>query len=310
MKKIVILLAMLTVASFSQAQIGSVIGKKLKEKASQTLNNALGGNQNQTQSKSDETSTTPKTSDKDEEMTPQKVMEMVPTMPQPNQLAEYLCESHRANPRMLKMVANPTTTYLTQLAAAGVGSYATMAGQNGYGRYFAFDDQLLKEFGVTQEQYDAMSEEQQQELAMKYAAEMEDRYYKTVERLGKDEKYQKMIEQYNGIEDRITKIYNDADSVCRDAWQKKYGSKENPTEDDMCSYYRQNIQTYYNAVLNGMRIRKTEQMALAKQIDTYVQSLAKIYPNEVYSGLYSQQSVCAMSYVADASRVTSMSDPR
>ncbi len=309
MKKIVLLLALLSLASFSQAQIGSAIGKKLKEKASQTINNALGNNQNQNQNQKDETPIT-SPSDNDEEITPQKVIEMVPTMPQPNQLAEYLCESHRANPRTLKMLANPTTTYLAQLAAAGAGSYATLASQNGYGRYFAFDEQLLKEFGITQEQYDAMSEEQQQELALKYAAEMEDRYYKTIERLASDEKYQKMIEQYNNIEDQINKIYNDADSVCRDSWQNKFGSKPNPTEDDMCNYYRQNIQTYYNAILKGMRIRKTEQMTVAKQIDTYVQSLAKLYPNEIYSGLYSQQSVCATSYVADASRVTTMSDPR
>ena len=309
MKKIVLLLALLSLASFSQAQIGSAIGKKLKEKASQTINNALGNNQNQNQNQKDETPIT-SPSDNDEEITPQKVIEMVPTMPQPNQLAEYLCESHRANPRTLKMLANPTTTYLAQLAAAGAGSYATLAAQNGYGRYFAFDEQLLKEFGITQEQYDAMSEEQQQELALKYAAEMEDRYYKTIERLASDEKYQKMIEQYNNIEDQINKIYNDADSVCRDSWQNKFGSKPNPTEDDMCNYYRQNIQTYYNAILKGIRIRKTEQMAVAKQIDTYVQSLAKLYPNEIYSGLYSQQSVCATSYVSDASRVTTMSDPR
>ena len=108
MKKIVLLLALLSLASFSQAQIGSAIGKKLKEKASQTINNALGNNQNQNQNQKDETPIT-SPSDNDEEITPQKVIEMVPTMPQPNQLAEYLCESHRANPRTLKMLANYRT---------------------------------------------------------------------------------------------------------------------------------------------------------------------------------------------------------
>lgn len=310
MKKIVILLAMLTVASFSQAQIGSAIGKRLKEKASQTINNALGNNQNQSQEQEQKGDNNKAASDKDDELTPEKVMAMVPQMPQPQQLAEYLCESRRANPRTLKVLANPTTNYLVQLAVAGAGGYATMASQNGYGRYYAFDEQLLKEFGVTQEQYDAMSEEEQQKLALKYASEMEDRYYKTIERLGKDEKYQKLMEQYNDIESHIEKLYSDADSVCLDSWQKKYGGKDNPSEDDVCAYYRQAVPGFYNAVVQGMRMRKTQQMAVAKQIDDYVQTLSKLYPNEVYAGLYSQQSLCAASYVADAARVTAMSDPR
>ncbi len=310
MKKIVIVLAMLTVASFAQAQIGGAIGKRLKEKASQTINNALGNNQNQSQGQEQKDESNTANSDKDEELTPEKVMAMVPTMPQPQQLAEYLCESHRANPRTLKMLANPTTSYLAQLAVAGAGGYAAIASQNGYGRYFAFDEQLLKEFGITQEQFDAMSEEEQQELALKYASEMEDRYYKTIERLGKDEKYQKLMEQYNDVESQIERLYSDADSTGRDLWQKKFGGKDNASDDDMCAYYRQAVPDFYNAVVKGMRMRKTQQMAVAKQIDAYVQTLSKLYPNEVYAGLYSQQSVCAASYVADAARVTAMSDPR
>ena len=59
-----------------------------------------------------------------------------------------------------------------------------------------------------------------------------------------------------------------------------------------------------------MKVRKTEQLAVAKEIDKYVQVLAARYPNEVYAGLYSQASVCAAAYVADAARVTTLSDPR
>ena len=312
MKKIVFLLSLLLAASVSQAQVGSLIGKKIKEKAEQTLNSALGGDKqaDQTQKADTKNNTATTKADDSDELTPEKVMAMVPTMPNPQQLSDYLCESHRANPRTLKMLANPTTSYLTQLAVAGAGGYASMASQNGYGGYYNFDEQLLKEFGITQEQYDAMSEEEQQDIALKFAGEMQDRYYKTIERLGQDEGYQKLIEKYNAVEDRISKMYSDADSVALAMWQSKYGSKDKPTEDDLCNYYRQAMPSFYQTVVQAMRIRKTEQLGIAKQVDAYVQTLAKRYPNEVYAGLYSQSSICAASYVADAARVTSLSDPR
>ncbi len=49
MKRIIILLSLLAIVPISQAQIGSVIGKKLKEKAEQTVNNALNKGQNRNQ---------------------------------------------------------------------------------------------------------------------------------------------------------------------------------------------------------------------------------------------------------------------
>lgn len=312
MKRIIILMSLLVVASVSQAQIGNVIGKKLKEKAEQTLNNALnkGQNQNESKTESDQPKAKATTENADEELSPEKIMAMVPTLPNPQQVGEYLCETHRANQRTLKILANPTTNYLAQLSVAGISGYASMSSAGGYGGFYSFDEQLLKEFGITPEQYEAMSEQEQQDLALKYSAEMQDRFYKTVERLGKDEEYKKMIERYNAVEDRINKIYSDADSVCAELWKNKYGSKENPSEDDMCSYYRQVVPGYYQSVVKAMQLRKTEQLAVAKQIDVYVQSLAKRYPNEVYAGLYNQAYICATSYVGDAARITALSDPR
>lgn len=312
MKRIIILLSLLAIVPISQAQIGSVIGKKLKEKAEQTVSNALnkGQNRNQNDNKQADEQKPQTGNEADDELTPEKIIAMVPTMPNPQQLSEYLCQTHRANQRTLKILTNPTTSFITQLSVAGAGGYASMMSSNGYGRYYNFDEQLLKEFGITSEQYEAMSEEQQQEIAMKYASEMQDRYYKTIERLGQDDGYKKLIEQYNAIEDRISKIYNDADSACNDYWKNKYGSKENPTEDDMCAYYRQVVPGYYQSVVKAMQLRKTEQLAVAKQIDAYVQSLAKRYPNEVYAGLYNQSVICATAYVADAARITALSDPR
>ncbi len=304
MKKITIFLALIMMVSVSQAQIGSAIGKKLKEKAAQTIGGAIGGKENSESQDSDRTKTAKTDVAEDDELTPDKVIAMVPTMPTPQQLSEYLCESHRANPRTLKMLANPTTSYLTQLGVAGVGGYATMTSQ--YGHLYNFDEQLLEEFGITQKQYEAMSEQEQQDLALKYAAELEDRYYKTIERLGSDEGYKKLIEKYNEIEDQINKIYSDADSVCRAMWEKRFAGKDNVSDDDRCAYYRQAMPDYYQAVVQAMRVRKTTQMAQAKQIDAYVQTLSKRYPKEVYAGMYSQSSICATAYVADAMRVTTI----
>ena len=303
MKKIALFAIALLVALSSTAQIGSVLGKKLKEKAEQTISNAVGNKTDENKNKNEVESEKQAVAD-DEELTPEKVIAMVPTMPNPQQIAEYLCESHRANPRTLKMMTNPTTLYLTQLTAAGMGGYAAIASQ--YGRYYDFDDQLLKEFGVTREQYDAMSEQEQKDFALKYAAEMEDRYYKTIERLGSDEGYKKLMEKYNETEDQINKLYSDADSICRAIWSKKFDGKDNVSDDDRCGYFRQVMPDYYQTVVKAMRLRKTTQLSQAMQIDEYVQTLAKRDPNEVYAGLYSQSAICATAYVTDAARITTV----
>ena len=310
MKKIAIFAVALFIVVSSNAQIGGVLGKKLKEKAEQTISNAIGNkDKDKDQTKDNDTKSTPYNDSETEaaevdELTPEKVISMVPAMPNPQQVAEYLCESHRANPRTLKMMTNPTTLYLTQLSAAGMGGYAAMASQ--YGRYYDFDDQLLDEFGISREQYDAMSEQEQKELAMKYAAEMEDRYYKTIERLGNDEGYNELIVKYNESEDLINRLYSEADSVCRALWNKKFDGKDNVSDDDRCGYFRQVVPDYYQTVVKAMRIRKTTQLLQAQQIDEYVKALSKRYPNEIYAGLYSQSAICATAYVTDAARITAV----
>ncbi len=314
MKKILTLAMVLAIAFGAQAQIGSLVGgavrkgiqKSVEKKAEQEMDKLLNNNQQQessTPQQQTDSQSTQVESDEDHIPTPEEVMAMVPKIPTFQQLSEFLCEQSRENPRTLKLLANPTTTFLTQMAIASANGYVTMfAGNN---TIYSMDEQLRKDLGITDEQYDAMSEEEQQALARKYAAELEERYARTVEVLANDEKYTKLMEQYTAIEDEIGKLHSDADEACAKIWKDKYAASG-----DICSYYRDAVPVYYKAVMQGLEIRKTRQLAVAKQIDTRVQTLAKQQPKNVFAGFYNQGGLCATAYVTDAALLTSVNDPR
>lgn len=315
MKKVVVLLMAVAFAMSSQAQIGKLVGGAVKKKLEQTVekkvDEALGV---KTQTADDkvmkEDRVKDKESDKDRIPTPEEVMGMVPQLPSSQQLAEYACEQNRANPRTLKMLANPTTTFLAQMVGATASSYVVMMSGGNGGSVYSFDEQLLKEFGITEEKYDAMSEEEQKDLSMKYAAELQDRYLKTAEFLANDKGYNNLLEKYNEINKEIEKTYEEADKMCREMWESQYGAKEKPTEADMCDYFGKAVPIQYKAVITAMKMRKGQQLSVAKEIDVYVQKLARTHPSEVYSVFYNQGGVCAASYISDAARLTSLSDPR
>lgn len=311
MKKVIVLVIALTLTLGANAQLGGLVRKAVQTGIEQKLG-VKPLEQKEKEVQKDRTDGMQKNTEKEEDHipTPEEVMAMVPQIPAPQQLAEYACEQNRANPRTLKMLTNPTTTFLTQMVVATASGYVVMMGGNKPGSLYTFDEQLLKEFGITEDQYEAMSEEEQQKLATEYAAELQDRYLRTAEKLASDESYNKLMDQYTTIEGEITKKYDEADSVCREMWQKRYGTKESPSESDMCDYFKNAVPIQYKAVIDAMKIRKTKQLAVAKQIDEYVNKLAKLYPTEVYAGFYNQGGICATAYVSDAARLTSLSDPR
>ena len=306
MKKVVILMMAIALSVGSQAQLGGLVRQAVKAGVEQKL----GIKQNQPKELQKQNQEEQTTVEEDRVPTPEEVMAMVPPIPQPQQLAEYACEQHRANPRTLKMLTNPTTTFLTQMVVASASGYVVMMGGAKAGSVYNFDEQLLKEFGITQENYDAMSEEEQHELATKYAAELQDRYLTTAERLASDKGYNVLMDQYTAIENEIQKKFEEVDSLCRDIWQKNYGAKEKSSEGDVCEYFKMTLPMQHKAVIDAMKIRKTKQLAIAKQMDEYVQKLAKIHPTEIYAGFYNQGGICATSYVSDAARLTALSDPR
>lgn len=311
MKKTLALIVALVVAFGAQAQIGSLVGsavrkgiqKSVEKKVEQKMDEALGNNQQQGNPQQQESSPAQVENDEDHIPTPEEVMAMVPKIPTYQQLSEYLCEQSRDNPRMLKLMANPTTTYLTQMAIAAANGYASTVASNG--SIYTLDEQLRAELGITEEQYEAMSEEQQQALARQYAEELNKRYARTAEVLAEDKQFIALLDEYNAIEDEIGKLHSDAEEACRAAWTEKHSANG-----DLCAYYRDAVPVYHRAVLQGMDIRKQRQLAVAKRIDERVQTLAKQRPHDVFAGFYNMGGLCATAYVSDAAILTAIPDPR
>ena len=324
MKKLLILTMSLAIAFCAQAQLGGLVGgavkkglqksmeKKVEQTVEQKADELLGVKNNQQDNRNTNTTDnqqqSQQTSVEDENHipTPEEVMAMVPKIPTFQQLSDYLCEQSRENPRMLKLLANPTTTFLTEMMAAMASGYVTMMAGNGAWNIYTMDEQLRKDLGITEEQFEAMSEEEQAELARKYRAELEVRYATTMEVLAEDSKYNKLTEEYNEIEDQVGKLHSEAEEECSKIWKDKYADQVG----DRCAYYRDAVPVYYKAVTQGMEVRKNKQLAVAKQIDERVKELAKQKPDKVFAGFFNMGGLCATAYVTDASLLTAIPDPR
>lgn len=328
MKKFTVLFFAMALFFGAQAQIGNLgnavrrsVEKKVEQKAKQkaeqeidkALDNAFGLNKKQ-ESREQTEAQDPKEEGRESKEgqipTPEDVMAQVPPLPSFQNIADFLCEQNRENPRTLKLMTNPTTAFITKMGLAAASGYVTMMNNSGAGAIYGYDEALFEELGISEEQYNEMSEKEIEELSQKYAVELQERYLRTAEMLGSDEKYQNMLTKYNDIEKEIEEIYNKADESCAAIWKKTGGSKQKATESDMCSYYNEAVPVYYKAVTEAMKIRKSRQLAIGKKIDDYVQTLAKERRGEVYAGFYNQAGLCATSYVADAARLMSISDPR
>ena len=307
MKKVLVLMMALVLSIGSQAQLGGLVRKAVKAGLEQQLNIK----QNNPKVQDEVQEPQQNEGEKDNRIpTPEEVMAMVPQLPSAQQLADYACEQHRDNPRTLKMLANPTTAFMTQMVAATASGYVVMMNGSKAGNLYSFDEHLFQELGISEEKYNAMSEEERQQLATEYAAELQDRYLRTAERLASDKKYNEIMTRYTAVEDEITKKYNEVDSLCRDMWQKQYGAKEKVSEADLCNYFKEAVPLQYQAVLFAMKTRQSRQLSIAKEMDEYVKKMAASHPGEVYAGFYNQGGVCATAYVSDAVRLTTISDPR
>lgn len=316
MKKTLLIILALALSCGSQAQIGNLVGgavrKSVEKKISQTVEDKMDaalGNK-----KSNNVKTTRQTIEQQENEshipTPEEVMDMVPMPPSFESLSDYACESNRANTRMLKLATNPTAKYIARMATAMASGYVTMMGNSKTGSVYYYDEQLLAELGVSQEQYDAMSEEEQEKLAQKYASELKERYIRSAEWLSSNEEYVTLQKRYNEIEKEIDQLYSEAETQTAKIWKDNYAAKGEATEADMCSYFKEAVPIIYKAVNVAMEKRRGEQLPIAKEMDAFVQKMAKEHPGELYAGFFNQGGVCATAYVGDAARLTSFSDPR
>ena len=139
---------------------------------------------------------------------------------------------------------------------------------------------------------------------------MQDRYIHTTEWLANDKEYMELQNEYQTVEDKILTILNDAEAQASALWEKKYGKNTRPTENDMCSYFNEVIPIHYKAVNEARKLRRSQQLPIAKKIDKHVQEMAEKNPEEVYAGFFNQGGLCATAYVSDAARLTTFSDPR
>ena len=137
MKKLSILCLAMALVFGAQAQFGNLgksvqrsvekkVEKKAMQKADQEIDKALDkafgldkSQQQKSESKSDVQRETPSADIEDGKLpTPEDVMASVPALPSYQNIAEYLCEQNRENPRPLKLMTNPTTAFLTNMAIA------------------------------------------------------------------------------------------------------------------------------------------------------------------------------------------------
>ena len=327
MKKISVICIALALMFGAQAQIGRLgnaikkgVEKKVEQKVQQkvekevdnALDDALGLKQqtNTTEPQQDMYKGESGEAKEGQLPTPEEVMASVPQLPSYQNIADYLCEQNRENPRTFKMLTNPMTAFLTKMAVAAASGYVTMVNNSGAGALYGYDEALFEELGINEKEYENMSEQERQELAAKYSAELQERYIRTAEMLGGDDTYNSLQDKYTSIEKEIEEIYNKADESCKSIWSKKYAGKKQVSESDMCDYYGEAVPVYYKAITEAMKIRKSRQLDIAKKIDNYVQELAKERRGEVYAGFYNQGGLCATSYVGDAARLMSIPDPR
>mgnify|MGYP007069893110 CR=1 FL=1 len=124
MKKIVILIVAVALSVGTQAQLGGLVRQAVKSGVEQKF----GITKDQSKELKVDKNQKENSAEEDRVPTPEEVMAMVPQIPQPQQLADYACEQHRANPRTLKMLTNPTTTFLTQMVVATASGYVVMMG--------------------------------------------------------------------------------------------------------------------------------------------------------------------------------------
>lgn len=329
MKKLSILCLAMALVFGAQAQFGNLgksiqrsvekkVEKKAMQKADQEIDKALDkafgldkSQQQKSESKSDVQRETPSADIEDGKLpTPEDVMASVPALPSYQNIAEYLCEQNRENPRPLKLMTNPTTAFLTNMAIAAASGYVVMMSKPGSGSLYYYDKELLEELGINPEEFDKMSDKEKEELSRKYATEIQERYIRTAEVLANDDGYTERQNKYDAIEKEIEALYDKAESQCKEIWEKTSGSKASASEKEVCSYYNEAVPIYYKAVTEAMKIRKSRQLSIAKEIDEYVQKLAEQHRGEVYAGFYNQGGLCATSYVGDAARLMSIPDPR
>ena len=318
MKKPVALLLAVAVLLGAQAQVRRVTAeskapdKKLAVQSDKSLDSYIDKHKQASQATTDARHDEAKASKakQDKDLSPKALIATIPELPEPQDVAKYLCEKSNAESSQLKRMTNPTAAFLAKIAASPAMGYAQMLDKSETGMLFYMDKVMLEEFGIESKDYAAMSEKERKELATKHADEIQERYLRTVETIGNDVYYTELFNKYSNLDKEIESMLEEAYGKCKSMGEKLSSNMKSISEKDLCEYYRTAAPICHKAVAAAMELRVTQQLPIAQELDTYIQKLAEEHRGEVYAAFFDYSGLCVSAYAKDASRLADIPEPR
>lgn len=322
MKKIVLLLTIMSLTLGANAQLGNLINaaaksakksieKRMDKEVDTLTNQAADGVKSLIFGKlgisrpNNATTSADGTSPRTTAVSPKDYMSQLPNFPTDDQIADYACLMSKDNPSTLKMVANPVAAYLAKVAmmtSNAAGSVSTMTEERAAQVEENYKKQIEDFYGVSAEELEKMSEEEIQALTYKkmYGEGTLEMTNKTAEMIAP---VQAMMDEYTAVSDKIDAIFTKADEECKGIWDSKY-----KTESQLCSYYKDAAPVYSTAVRQAMETRRTEQMKLAEKMDKEIADyVAKNPTSNADQVNYTYLTMIA--YLGDAARIATLYQP-
>lgn len=324
MKKVVLLLAVMSLTLGANAQLGGLLNaaaksakksieKRMDKEVDTLTNQAAEGVKNAIFSKlgiSRPSTTTAATSAdgtsaRTAAVSPKDYMSQLPNFPTDDQIADYACIMSKDSPSALKMITNPVAAYLAKVAmmtSNAAGSVSTMTEERAAQVEENYKKLIEDFYGVSAEELEKMSEEEIQALTYKkmYGEGTLEVTNKTAEMIAP---VQAMMDEYNAVSDKIDAIFAKADEECQVIWDSKY-----KTESQLCTYYKDAAPVYSEAVRQAMETRRTEQMKLAEKMDKEIADyVAKNPTSNADQVNYTYLTMIA--YLSDAARISTIYQP-
>lgn len=318
MKKIVIMIAVISLAFGANAQIGSLINaaansakrsleKRIDKEVDSLTNKAADGAKNAILGKLgiSKPAATSNNSSTTKTMTPRDYMAQLPEFPTDAQIADYACLMSKDNPSTIKMMTNPVAVYLAKVAMMttdAAGSVNTMTEERAAQLEANYRNQIEEFYGVSAEELEKMSDEELQALTYKKMYG-EGKLESTAKKAEVIDPVAPLLDKYTALTEQVEEIFAKADRACQDIWDTKYRK-----ESQLCNYYKDAAKVYSEAVRQAMELRRTEQLKLAEQMDKEIADyVAKNPTSNADQVNYTHLTMIA--YFSDANRVASIYQP-
>lgn len=353
MKRIILLAFALVLAlPQSNAQLNKLAQKAAKGLINNAINQAAdraGLNQGQEQTADNSQKQNSAQTPEEKPLTAEEIMASMPALPTAAQIAEYEVLKHN-NASSFKLMLNPTATFQTQLmlslAAGGGSMYSEMVTDYGMAAYGPLGG-MLDAYGITYEQYAAMSEEEQEALATRYANDQlraagVNYTADQIENLSEEEqavvaqkiqayqynlmlasseesaklfesaegkRWTELHDRYDAISSEIDSLYEVASEQCRTIWEKKYASRGASGYE---AYMKEAAPIQLAMVQTAMKMRQNQQLPVAKQLTSIGKTFAKKFPAGDISAVpvrTNYEVACAVLYLNEGMKVTETFKP-